>query len=220
MMSEVADAFFVPNSIDAVLSIAHASNTDPDTSFDDLDLADARAGLQDALDTHLPLFLPEESDTWPSCRALVQWLARLMPEGGVTFHVPPQDWTVTTELLKRFFVSLVGMPFDDLYHRELLAACIEEGTGDPVRWSAARLRQLRNGAVVYDDVIPVEVQLDLPELLRAFVPFAHAESGIRLELTAEALTAIDEVADHYRAAVLDEAERQDYFDDDDEGPVG
>jgi len=35
--------------------------------------------------------------------------------------------------------------------------------------------------------------LDVPELLRAFVPFAHAKSGIREELTDEALTVIDEM---------------------------
>jgi hypothetical protein len=220
MLSEVADAFFVPNSIDKVLAVAHASNTDPDTSFIDVDLADARAGLQNALDKSFSLSLPEDSATWPSCRALVQWLAQLMPEGGSTFHVPHEDWAGIRELIKRFFASPAGTPFDYFDHRQLLELCIEDGTGDPLRWSAARLRQLRYGSLAFDDDIPVEVQLDLPELLRAFVPFAHAESEIRLELTAEALTAIDEVADHYRAAVLDEAERQGYFDDDDEGPVG
>jgi hypothetical protein len=55
--------------------------------------------------------------------------------------------------------------------------------------------------VAYGDV-PVDAQLDLPELLYAFVPFAHVESGIRQELT-------------------DEAERDGHFDDDedDERPV-
>jgi hypothetical protein len=72
------------------------------------------------------------------------------------------------------------------------------------------------GAVVDDDVIPFEVQLDVPELLRAFMPFAHAETGIRQELTMEALEAIDEAADDFRADVLEEAQ---YLGDDDE-PVG
>jgi hypothetical protein len=220
MLSEVADAFFVPNSIDKVLTVAQASNDDPDTSFVDIELADARAGLQKSLDKSLFLSLPEDSATWPSCRALVQWLARLMPEGGSTFHEPHEDWAGTRELLKRFFTSPVGMQFDYFDHRQLLELIIEDGTGDPLRWSAARLRQLRRGSVGYDDDIPIEVQLELPELLRAFVPFAHAESGIREELTAEALVAIDEVADDYRAAVLDEAERSGYFDDDDDGPAG
>lgn len=212
-MSAIKDAFFVPNTLDAVLAIAKASNTDPDTSFVDLDLADARAELQSALEQHLAMLMPEESDTWPGCRALVQWLILAMPEDGSTYRVPQRS--SAHEVLQRFFASLVGMPFAR-EHRELLEACIDEGTGDPLRWSAPRLRQLLRGAVIDHDIVPVEVQLDAPELLRAFVPFAHAESGIRQELTLEALEAIDEVADDYRAAVLEEAQ---YWgsDEDDEG---
>lgn len=164
------------------------------------------------------MFLLEESDTWPACRALVQWLGRLMPEGDSEVHAPQQDSTDSAPLLNRFFASLVGMPFDVPNHRELLELCIDEGTGDPLRWSAARLRQLLNAAAADPEDIPAELQLDRPELLRAFVPFAHAESGIRQELTAEALAAIAEGADGYRAEVLAEA---DYWDDeeDDDEPV-
>jgi hypothetical protein len=54
--------------------------------------------------------------------------------------------------------------------------------------------------------VALEIQLELPELLRAYVPFAHAASGIRQELTAEALAAIDETADEYRAAVVEDAQ--------------
>ena len=46
MMSAVKDAFFVPESVDAVVSVAKASNTDPDTSFVEVGLAEARAELQ------------------------------------------------------------------------------------------------------------------------------------------------------------------------------
>ena len=48
--------------------------------------------------------------------------------------------------------------------------------------------------------------LEVPELLRAFIPFAHAQSGIREELTSEALAVIDEMAPAYKQAVLDKAE--------------
>jgi hypothetical protein len=50
----------------------------------------------------------------------------------------------------------------------------------------------------------MDVQLDVPELLLAFVLFA-AESGIRQALTAEALTAIHALADHYRSKVVEDA---------------
>lgn len=199
MVSEVRDAFFVPETIDAVLTVARASNTDPDTSFVDLGLADARARLQHALDQDLSMFPLAQSDTWPSCRALVQWLVALLPDGGVLVQSRQRDSSGTAETLTRFFASSAGEPYQR-EHRELLEVCIEDGTGDPLRWSRARVRQLLNGGVAEDDVVPVQVQLDLPDLLRAYIPFAHAESEIRQDLTAETLAAIDEVADDYFAS--------------------
>lgn len=204
--SSVKDAFFVPESIETVLTIAQAGNDDPDTDFVELDLADAGATLQIAIDPQLPVHL---TDTWPTCRPLVQWLVRLMPDGG-TAQVPHRDGQQSAEVLDRFFVSLVGMRFDDAGHRRLLQRSVDAGTGDPLRWSAVRVQRLLDD--MPDDLlddgdlgteIPVRVQATLPELLRAYVPFAHARAGIRAELTAASLDAIDERAEDYRAAVLD-----------------
>jgi hypothetical protein len=78
--SSIQDAFFVPAPLERVLSVAQANNTDPDTTFDDADLADAAATLQSALAHNWIGSPPEGSDTWPSCRALVQWLASLAPQ--------------------------------------------------------------------------------------------------------------------------------------------
>ena len=202
MLSEVKDAFFVPEPIDTVLAVAHARNDDPDTSFTDIDPADARVRLHRALDQRLPFALPE-SETWPAFRPVVQWLARLMPAGGSDAQAPHGGVGQTGELLDRFFGTPQAGPFGDIDHRHLLQSCIEQGTRDPLRWSSARLEQLLHGAPT-DDSIPMRVQVELPELLRAFVPFAHAEAGIRQELTDEALTAIDESADVHRATLLDE----------------
>ena len=215
VMSAVKDAFFVPESVDAVVSLAKASNADPDTSFVDVGLVEARAELQLALERYFSFPL-EVSDTWPGCRALVRWLTQLMPVGPSIIDVPQHDSRSATDSLNRFFASSMGAPFDDRDYRKILERCIEGGTGDPLRWSEARVRQLVSTAM-YDDHVPLEVQLDVPELLLAFVPFAHAESGIRQALTAEALTAIDALADHYRAKVVEHARHDGYFDDE-EGP--
>ena len=68
MLSEVDDAYFLPQSIDKALSVAIERNTDPDVSFVDMNLADARAWIAHGLEQSL---LPIDSDTWPDCRALV-----------------------------------------------------------------------------------------------------------------------------------------------------
>lgn len=79
--SAINDAFFVPSPLDAVLTVAEAANTDPDTTFEGISRAEARADLHEALAQPLSLAALRDSDTWPSCRALVQWLSRLMPHG-------------------------------------------------------------------------------------------------------------------------------------------
>jgi hypothetical protein len=189
MMSEVKDAFFVPDSIDHVVSLAGEHDTDPDNSFVVMSCADARAWIQHGLD-HPPFVV--DTDSWPGCRALVQWLIGHMPEGGQKYESPSWDWESMVELRDQFFASPAGVPFDDRDHRELLLELLDTGTGDPLRWSAARMAQVFTGPC--GEHASLQAVLDVPELLRALVPFAHAQSGIRDELTAEALAVIDEMS--------------------------
>jgi hypothetical protein len=181
-LSEVKDAFFVPDSIGHVVAIAEENNTDPDASFVDMSLADARAWIQHGLD-RLPFVV--RTDSWPDCRPLVRWLIGHLPDGGQKY-APPWEGESTEELRDQFFASPAGAPFDDRDHRALLAELLE--TGDPLRWSAARVAQVFTGP------LGERTEQDVPELLRAYIPFAHAQSGIRDELTAEALAVIDEMS--------------------------
>ena len=203
MLSEVDDAYFVPESIDTVLFGAIERNTDPDVSFVDMNLADARAWIDHGLEQPL---LPVESDTWPDCRALVAWLTSHLPQGGVKFETADWDWAPLWKLVRRFFVSPSGAPFNDFCSEELLQELIDSGTGDPLRWSAARIARLLDGVPFYGEHLPLKSVLEVPELLGAFVPFAHSQSGIRDELTAEALAVIDEMASGYKQEVRDKAE--------------
>lgn len=206
MMSRVKDAFFVPAPIEQVISVAAEQNTDPDTTFVDMSLADARAWVEQGLDLH-PVFTAE-SDSWPGCRPLLQWLIGHLPEGGQRYLGPATD-APSDEVCDQFFASPSGAPFGDYEYRHLLSALIDTGTGDPLRWSAARIEQAL-GWELDDEHDSGEAVLAVPELLRAFVPFAHAQSGIRDELTAEALAVIDEIGPGYKEKVL---ENPAYWDD-------
>jgi hypothetical protein len=209
-MSLVQDAFFVPDSIDNVLSVAAQQDTDPDARFVGMTLADARAWIQHGL-KH-PVFTVD-SDSWPGCRPLVQWLIRHMPEGGDNYEEPSWDAPETRDVPDQFFASPSGTPFNDFDHRDLLLELVDAGTGDPLRWSSARIAKAL-GNTSYIAAISLESALDVPDLLRAFVPFAHARSGIRDELTAEALAVIDEMAPRYERRVLEAPQYQDGADDD------
>jgi hypothetical protein len=208
MLSVVKDAFFVPAPIDQVIAVAAEQNTDPDTGFVDMSPADARAWIQHGLG--LPPIFTVGSDTWPGCRPLVQWLTGHLPEGGHRHRSPTWDSEPTDEQWRdRFLASPEGAPFGDPDYRELLMRILESGTGDPLRWSAARVEQALDSGAYSDDNAGDRV-LAVPELLRAYIPFAHAQSGIREELTAEALAVIDELGPGFTQEVL---ENPAYWDD-------
>jgi hypothetical protein len=61
-----------------------------------------------------------------------------------------------------------------------------------------------SGRILFEDwlprkiIAPVEYLARAPQLLRAFVCFAHNESGLRVELTDETLAAIERSAPGYQ----------------------
>jgi hypothetical protein len=181
-MSAVKDAFFVPGPIGNVISIAAQSNTDPDRGFVDMSLADARAWIRQGPDNPL---LWAESDSWPGCRPLLMWLIGHLPAGGATYQPPESD---SDQLSEAFFASEYGAGYDRRDGHLLVA--LLDAARDPLRWSVPRVERALGGPH-YD--IPVSEALRAPALLRAFIPFAHARSGIRDELTAEALAAVDAI---------------------------
>ncbi|AKK28513.1 hypothetical protein AB431_19590 [Mycobacterium sp. EPa45] len=85
------------------------------------------------------------------------------------------------------------------------------GTGDPLRRSADRVEHLL-GSPLYADHIPLEIALDTPDLLRAFIPYAHAQSGIRDELTARAIAVVDTHRSRFKRELLREAAYGDFGD--------
>jgi hypothetical protein len=196
MLSSIAGAGAVPKPIDEAL--ARVAETSTDTQVFEMNLADARAWIENALNQ--PTLAPE-TDTWPLYKALVQWLVERLPEGG-EHRSPAGESESNEELCDGFFATNFAGPFTDSGHRELLLELFETGTGDPLRWSAARVEQAIGGTPSREAGIPLEVALDAPDLLRAFIPYAHAQSGIRDELTARTLAMVDALRSSYKREVL------------------
>ena len=202
-MSEVADALLWAKPIDDAMR--GADEQDGDSSIVDISLADARAWIHHGLERAL---FPSEYDHWPACRPLVQWLIGHLPEGGAAFRPPFWKWEDTAAVLGQFLESTAGRRFRGSDYRELLTRLLESGTADPLRWSALRIRRALSDSSYCDHDLQLEVLINAPELLRAYVPFAHAQSGIRDGLTEEALTAIDESAPGYHEEVIKWARHQ------------
>jgi hypothetical protein len=205
MGTVVKDAFVVPTDPQAAVEILQ-EDFDPDVTVRALHPADARARLTESIEHGALIYPPIESDTWPSTRPLVEWMVSLLPEGGSGNQRP--DWTAEQrqELAERFLASPAAVDLtldDDL--RELLDDVLWFGTdfgpGDPLRWSPV------NVEILLVDWIPRKLVADVsrleraPELLRALIRYSHAELGIRAELTAETLDAVDEWEPEYQEAI-------------------
>ncbi|WP_235733941.1 hypothetical protein [Mycolicibacterium austroafricanum] len=76
----IKDGFAVADSISSVVRTAAERNTDPETAFAIMALADARASLERGLKQSGVVLEP--TDSWPACRPLLQWLTRCLPEGA------------------------------------------------------------------------------------------------------------------------------------------
>ncbi|MCV7148145.1 DUF6398 domain-containing protein [Mycobacterium riyadhense] len=201
----VKDAFVVPEPIEELVAKYQEVTEDPDTRWEDLNLADAKACITAAIQRAAITVPPYESDTWPACRALVEWMIRGLPDGGMNFQRPEWDSKATANLAKRFLTSDEGVQFDDRDHRDLLDSLLwygtDYGTGDPMRWSPVKVELLLADWLPRKIVDTAERLASAPDLLRAFVRFAHAEVGIRPDLTADALAEIDALEPEYQRII-------------------
>ena len=201
----VKDAYVVPGRLSKLADLMRSTADDPDTTLTALDPADARARITPAIELAAITFPPLATDTWPACRPLVEWAVGLLPAGG-TGYVRP-EWTDADrqELAEDFFASPFGAGVDDADHRGLLDSLLWFGTdygpGDPLRWSPVAVEILLVDWIPRKIVAGVPYLDRAPDLLRAFIRFSHAERGIRAELTAETLAAVDELEPEYRATI-------------------
>jgi hypothetical protein len=202
----VADGFGYPEP--AEVAVTRLADDDPDLTVADIDPADVRAQITEAIETGRITYPPVESDTWPECRPLVEWVLRALPEGGSGRVRPEIDEAQRQEIARRFFASAHGRQHDHPDGRSLLDTLLwygcDYGTGDPLTWSAEAV------AILLDDWLPRKViaepaYLDLaPDLLRRFIRFAHEERGLREALTEDALEIVNALEPEYRRVIRTE----------------
>lgn len=201
----VKDAFVVPGSLAELVELMReTSDDDPDTVWDDLDPADARARITEAIETGAMTVPRFETDTWPSCRPLVEWVTRLLPAGGRGYVRPEWDDDAKQALGARFLASPFAAGLDD-DHRGLLDDVLwfatGYGPGDPLRWSPVAVEILLVDWIPRKIVADVAYLAKAPEVLRAFIRFCHSERGIRPVLTDQTLAAVDRYEPDYQRTI-------------------
>lgn len=202
----VKDAFVLAERIDAVVATMKKRNPDfADTEWRDLDPADARSRITDAVHLAAITFPPLESDTWPACRPLVEWTCRLLPEGGSGYSRPEWDENALAALTESFFDSPFAEGLDSADRRSLFESILWFGTdygpGDPLRWSPVAVEIILTDWIPRKIVAPSEFLEAAPALLRALIRYSHHERGIRAGLTEETLEAVDMFEAEYLEAI-------------------
>ncbi len=204
----VKDAFVVPEPLDDLVIKAGSLLEDPDQSLTQTDPADARAEVEQAISSGAMLWPPLESDSWPMCRPIVEWMLRRLPEGGQAQGAVELSDEQIAGLADDFFASPFGQQLDREDERDLIDSILWFATSyagtDPYRWSTVRVEILLQDWFPRKIVAPTAYLAKMPHVLRAYVRYCHARQGIRASLTAETLATIDHLEPEYQRLIRTE----------------
>lgn len=213
MGTVVKDAFLVPGPVDDV--VAHMSRSLPPEDGPDgqdqwlirADPAEARVRVEQAIDLGARTIPPLVTDTWPMCRPVVEWIVRMLPAGGAAPERKQSTEEQTEAIARDFFTSAVGRALDRPDERDLLNSVLWFGTaygpGDPLRWSPVNVEILLTDWFPRKVIADPEFLAKLPDLLRAFIRYAHERTGIRGGLTQQALAAVGQWEPRYSELIRD-----------------
>ena len=198
-----AEGYVVESLLEAVVRLL-IKDAGPDVRVRDIPTADARARIEAALHE---LYLGPGTggyESWAESRPLVEWMLTLLPEGGDGDALHDLSEDDLDEIAERFLASPFGPAWTDDAFRPLVDEVIVGGSGngigDPLVWRPGNVRKLLDPRLWSLDRLTPSLDR-APELLRDLIRYGHAERGLRPELTAAALTAVDEVTSPFLAAV-------------------
>ena len=207
----VKDAFAVEEPLSVLEGQFRELTADePDTTFTELDLADARARISEAIELSSITYPPLESETWPACRPLVEWVLRHLPDGGTGYVRPDWPEVEREKVVEQFLASphAPDVPVEDardLTHVMVWFAC-DYGPGDPLRWSTVSVEIFLTDFLARKALFGQKTLRRAPKVLEAFVRFAHDQHGIRPELTRETLESVEHHAPEFRRQLSGEQE--------------
>lgn len=204
--SVVKDAFTVPEPVGETVALFEQQFDDStDQWFEDLSLADARARLEYAIERGAITYPPFESETWPGCRWLVEWVVRELPAGGTGYERAEWSEHDVQRLADDFFGSEYGRPLDDSDGRSLVESLLWFGTdygpADPLHWSPTAVEILMVDWLPRKIIADADYLAKAPDVLRAFIRFAHERAGLRSGLTAETVDAVDHWEPEYQQTI-------------------
>lgn len=198
------DVLTVPDRVSVVEAIMaeHPDGT-AGITFEPIAPADARAEVTEAIARGDMMYPPHETDSWPQARPLLEWILRMLPEGGQGFPEYDLDETATDEIVDRFVASPQAKGLVKTAGRTVGSLIWYAGysDGDPLRWSPVKIEVLLTDWWHRKVMQSPADDRRLPKILRAFVSWCGQEKGLPADLVAVNLAAIDTWEPAFLAAI-------------------
>ncbi len=185
--------------IDDVLAMTEGNDLDRTVLSEAIEPAESAARWRYAIDVDDMMSYEgeteTESDTWPAARPLLEWIIRQAGAAATSSYEEQIDEAEVARLRKRFVESAKGVRAAESRSLggldALLFYAANFGSRDPLRWGPARVWNLLVDWFPERVSCPPHEARRFPQLVRAWVRFAHAESGVPAAYTDEVLEAID-----------------------------
>ena len=216
MGTRLKDAFLVPASAEDVMAMMIEVSDDV-IDLTPIDAAELRARVTWSIergDRTIPVI---ETETWPMCRPLVEWILAHLPNDGRGWEFPEWAQAEREELIDDFmasqFAQLCPLPSDQvasIVDHFIWHGC-DFGSGDPLRWSPVVVELVLADwfpRKIYG-LTPAEVDA-VPAILEQFVTYAHRRRGIDARARNETLSAIVVFEDDFFDAMTDQAPQESF----------
>jgi len=201
----VKDSFVIPSSQEVVNDHFRSVGLAEGQVICDTDPAGARAIITDAIEQGSMLYPPIQTETWPMCRALVEWMTRSLPAGGSAPAIREWSEAELDGIGRAFMASPFAAGLTDPDHAHLLDSLLWFASGwsgtDPFRWSPVRVE------ILLMDWFPRKVMADaaflskFPDVLRAYVRYCQDRVQVPPSRRQETLDAIDEWEPQYQQVI-------------------
>lgn len=201
----VKDAMVGSVPLDELLDRVRESLTSQGQSLVETDAAVARAIIERAIAQEVMLWPPRETDTWPMCRPLVEWMVGMLPAGGAAPDFPEWTQDQLEEIADAFWASPFAGGVDRRDGPALLESILWFASGhtdgDPWRWSNVNVEILLVDWFPRKVIADAEFLSGMPDVLRAYIRYCHDLRRIPAERTRETLESLELYVPEYQRLV-------------------
>jgi hypothetical protein len=162
----------------------------------ELDPAETRARVEQALERLDDTGILFENDTWPNDRPIIEWLASHLPAGGAGYVRPEWSEGDVDDLVAGFAVSEWGKPFvddGDAYYvlDGMMHYAVLDGSGDPTRWTPGAAEVFLTALLPEVGPDPSRYLAAARRVMPAFIRHVHSGGDVTEELTTATLEVVD-----------------------------